>query len=360
MVAELFTQKRAQMHGWMWRQRFERAYGENAGLLGDGRKLHFLLGVAGSGVDHLARLVSRPGMRVRFYNALSTKFEPKLAFSKGGDHLALPYQRTLDRLHPLSRIYRMLEEKDNEWATRRVSNRLDATEAGSAPCLIKESHALLATEGLLDALQAKALLYIGDPVKIVDRLFAHQGVDTPYLETEGRSVLAPYFLSRFMRRDYAVVIKAYKKIRFISDIRKRTLLHRVLVIALIQHMFRRLALRYPQQAILVEYDQLVKNPELLQELLQRLMGDEGEALAQQALEVSTIVPVGRSQAIWRDAWPDSASCYNFLTDKEADSCYRLLHMAGLGVGIKEQKQEAPPSEKQLEGLYAEFLKSGNG
>ncbi len=359
MVAELFTEKRTQMQNWMWRQRLERAQGMNAGLLGDGQKLHFLLGVAGSGAGHLARMVSRPGLRVRFYNSLLARFEPKLVLSKTGDRLALPYQRTLDRLHPLNRIYRMLEE-GNEWATLRISNRLDESDVSAVPSLIKESHALLATEGLLDELKAKALLYVGDPVKSVDWLFEQWGLDTPYLEIEGRSVLAPYFLARFMRRDYVRVIKTYRKIRHIENMRKRTILHRVLVVALIQHMFRMLALSYPQQATLVEYDQLEQRPGVLLDHLQRLMGEPGEAIARKVLATSTIVPVGRSEAIWENAWPHSASQYDFLTEKEVDSCYRMLRRAGLGVGLRERDREPPPSEKSVENVYAEFLKASNG
>ena len=158
MVTELPTEKRHRMRDWMWRQRFERAHGARCGLQGDGSKVHLLLGIGGSGIDHLSRIVSRPGLQLRCYNAPLAKFEPRLSLSKAGDRLALPYLRTLDRQHPLSRIYRMMVEPDNEWANRHMSNRPEAPDLSSIPCLVKESHALLATEGLLKDMKAKALL----------------------------------------------------------------------------------------------------------------------------------------------------------------------------------------------------------
>lgn len=342
----------------MWRQRFERAHGARSGLWGDGTKVHLMLGVGGSSIDHLARIVSRPGLQLRFYNALLAKFEPKLILSKTGDRLAVPYQRTLDKYHPLSRIYRMLEESDKEWAGLNICNRPDTSDLSELPCLVKESHGLLATEALFKGLKAKALLYVGDPVKTVDRLLEQQGMHTSYLEVEGRSVLAPRFLSRYLRRDHVQVMKVHRIIRHATDGRKRTILNKVLVVALIQHMFRLLAARYPEQAILVEYERLEKQPELLEEFLTRLMGDKGATIARKALDASTIVLNGQMNLMWKYAWPESAPRYAVLTDKEVAQCRRTLSKVGLSSGAEDQEQQ--PTDSAFENTQGEFLQAGNG
>jgi len=361
MVVDMFSEKRSQMQHWMWQRRFERKYGAQAGLMGDGRKVHLLFGLAGGGADHLVRLLSRPGQRVRIYNALLGKFTPALVFSQKGDPLAFPYQRDLERSHPMFRIYRLLVEGNSEWVTKGMSNRLPEAEIKDTPCLIKDTRALLSAEALLEGLKARMMLFVGDPVKNVDRLFDQHGIEVPYLQGEARSVLSAQFLARFMRRDYDGVLECAKAIRQITDKRERTIKHRVLVVALIQHMFRRLALRYPKQVVLAEYEQLEQNPRVLMEMLERLMGPQGETLGRRALEQEAFVPAGQEQMKWRNAWPDSRTDYAFLTEEEANACYDMLRDAGLGVGGRERSKEEPvASEQMLEDIYAQFLDASNG
>jgi hypothetical protein len=355
----MFNERRSQIQNWMWQRRFDRQYGTQAGLVGDGRKIHFLLGLASGGADHLIRLMSRPGQNLRIYNALLAKFEPELAFSQRGDPLAIPYQRTLERSHPIFRVYRLLVE-NNEWVTKGMSNRLPEAELKSAPCLIKDTRALLATEGLLEGLKARMMLFVGDPVKNIDRLFDQHGLEVSYLKNEARSVLSPLFLARFMRRDYDGVLQCAKKIRRITDRRLRSIQHRVLIAALVQHMFRRLSLRYPKQVVLAEYDQLEQNPRMLMDMLVHLMGPEGEAVGRRTLEHEAFVPTGQQGMKWRNIWPDSKTGYTFLTEEEAESCYEMLHLAGLSVvGREERKDEPVASEKTLEDIYAQFLDASN-
>jgi hypothetical protein len=360
MVVDMFGEKRSQMQNWMWQRRFDRKYGTRAGLMGDGGKIHILLGLASGGADHLIRLLSRPGHQVRIYNALLAKFRPELVLSQRGDPLAIPYQRTLERAHPIFRIYRLLEEGNNEWILKGMSNRLPPEEINNAPCLIKETRALLATESLLEGLKARMMLFVGDPVRNIDRLFDQHGLEVPYLQSEARSVLSAQFLARFMRRDYDGVLKCAKTIRRITDEREKAIKHRVLIAALIQHMFRRLSLRYPQQVVLAEYDQLEQDPQVLMNMLEHLMGPQGTTLARRTLENEAFVPTGIQQMKWRNAWPDSKTAYGFLTEEEADGCYDMLRDAGLGVGGRELSKEEPiASEQMLEDIYAKFMDASN-
>jgi hypothetical protein len=345
MVTELITEKRQHVRNWMWKQRLERTYSPHAGLVGDGSQLHFVLGVAGGGADHLARLVACPEAQLRFFYKPLSRFEPRLILSGGGDRLAMPFTRTLDLHHPVSRTLRMLVEFGNTWATEHVSNRARSVDA-EWPCLVAEPHALLATEALLCDLHAKALLYVTDPVKAVDNLLDQQGLDTPYLELEARSVLAPYFLARFLRRDFAPVLHAWRKLNQSTDTRRRKVLRLVLVAALIQHMFRMLSLRYPERAILVDYDRLARDPMHLEGLLEQLFGEPGIDMARTVMLRSTFVPDKSDLAVWKLGWPEQAPVPRFLSSQEVQACYQLLRESGLGTRGSDQSQ-VRPSDKRV-------------
>lgn len=341
MVAELITEKRQGIRGWMWRQRFERNHSSRAGLTGDGAQIQLLLGVRGSGADHLGRLLSSPGVPLRYYHNPLQKFVPPLSLSDSRDRLALPFTKTLDPRSPLLRVLRLTQEFDDSWALDNFSNKPGSALPETLPCLVKESRALLATEAVLRDLHCKAMLYTTDPVKTVDRLLAAEGLNSSYLVEEGRSVLAPYFLGRFLRKDYTGVMHAHRRIRRTQDARKRAILHRVLVIALIQHMFRMLAARYPQQVILVEYDRIIENPTLLEDMLERLLGDAGLRIGHKVMVEATFAADGAGRVCWKHAWPEKKPAAGFLTPEELRLSYQMLKDCGLATRITEQSRYQP-------------------
>jgi hypothetical protein len=153
-------------------------------------------------------------------------------------------------------------------------------------------------------------------------------------------------------------MKIHRKIRHATDGRKRTILHRVLVVALIQHMFRILAARYPEQVILVEYKRMEQQPELLEHLFERLIGDKGVTIARKALDASTIVLDGGMRLMWKYAWPESVPRYDVLTDEEVAMCRRTLRKAGLSAWGGEREQ--PYTERVSEDSYPDFLPASNG
>ncbi len=343
MVAELITEKRQSIRSWMWRQRLERNHSSHAGLIGDGAQVRLLLGVRGGGVDHLGRLISQPGVPLRYYQNPLQHFDPPLAISNSGDRLAMPFSKTLDHRHPVMRVMRMTQEFDSSWALDSLSNKPDTALLESLPSLIKESHSLLGIEAILRGLHCKAMLYVSDPVKTVDRLFDSEGLDSPYLLEEGRSVLAPYFLGRFLRKDYTHTMHAHRRIRRTQDARKRSILHRVLVTALIQHMFRMLAARYPRQVILVEYDRIADDPTLLEGMLEHLLGEAGLHIGHAVMVESTFSPNGQDQVIWKNAWPEKKPAAGFLTPEEIRLSYQMLKDCGLATRICNQSRYKPVS-----------------
>jgi hypothetical protein len=192
MVSDLITEKSFHIRNWLWKQRLERSQSSYAGLIGDASQLRFIFGISGSGVDYLARVIAQPGSVLRFYQNFLARFEPGLILANGADRLALPYVKSLADDHPLFRAYRMLVEYDNEWAFSRMSYCAADADIETLPCLIKEDRCLLGTEAILRGLGCRAMLYVSDPVKIVDRLFSEKGFEINYLQAESQSLFTPY------------------------------------------------------------------------------------------------------------------------------------------------------------------------
>jgi hypothetical protein len=345
MATELFTEKRTKIRNWMWRQRLERSSSSHAGLIGDTQNLTLLLGLRGSGVDHLGSMISQPGMPVRYYQDHVARFEPRIQTTNGPDRLAMPYNKDLPKDHPILRSLRMtMELSAGNLVT--PTNRVGGEHPDGLLCLVKESRGLLAAEAILRQLDCRLLLYVSDPVKILDRMFDEEGLETTYLVEEGRSVLAPYFLSRFLRRDYGRVLHVHQRIRRTRDVRKRTILHRVLVVALIQHMFRMLAARYPDRVSLAEYDQLAFNPVALEGIVKKAFDKRGEDLGRRVVMESSFRPDGKDYLVWKNVWPEKTIVSGFFTPEEVRLCYQVLRDSGLATRIAEQSRYQPVDDKE--------------
>ncbi len=327
------SEKTFELKNWAWRKRLEHRYGEHAGLLGDGQQLHFLFGIGG-GAGHLARLIALSGNAMRLFNNPLGRFDPPVLFSHGPDRLAIEYQKDLESDHPLFRVYRMLVEYDNDWVVQALSNRVVTDEPETLPCLVKSTQGLLATEAVLRQMKSRALLYIGDPVKIVDTFFGDDSASSS-LDSEARSVLAPLFLSRFLRRDYQRVLHTYAGIHKLTSKRNRSAARRVLVVGLIQHMFMMLAARYPDRVKLVRYEDLIHDPYHLFGLLEHLLGEPGLAITNSVIASSTFKPDGKQDIMWKDAWPESSPWSGSLSAKQVGHCYRVLEESGLGSYMKD-------------------------
>ncbi len=345
MTTELFTEKRTKIRNWMWRQRLERNNSSHAGLIGDAHDMTLLLGLRGGGVDHLGSMITQPGMPIRYYQDHVSRFEPRIQLANGPDRLAMSYRKELPKDHPLLRSLRMTMEAD-AGERLKTTNRPKDEHPQDLTCLVKESRSLLAAEAILRQLDCRLLLYVSDPVKILDRLFDEEGLDSAYLVEESRSVLAPYFLSRFLRRDYGRVLHVHQRIRRTRDIRKRTILHRVLVMALIQHMFRMLAARYPDQVALAEYDQLAFNPVELEAVLAKAFANGGEELGRRVVMESTFRPDGKDYVVWKNVWPEKTIVTGFFTPEEVRLCYQVLRDSGLATRISEQSRYQPVQDQE--------------
>ncbi|PVV09547.1 MAG: hypothetical protein B6D77_09835 [gamma proteobacterium symbiont of Ctena orbiculata] len=312
----------------LWSKRINRKFMPHAGYMGNGGDIHLILGVDGTGINHLIQLLSQAVPNNRFIHNPLAKFEPKLTLSYQGDRLAIPYQKELTADHPLNRVYRIYAE-ENLAETNYDLLLMENKATPSASLIMKETHSLLATEALLRELQCHTLFYISDPVILAEQIFSREGLNTSYLESESKAVMESRFLKRFLSHDLRAVLHAYKLIQRLPTDRQRSIQMKVFTIALIQHMFRMLAARYPELASVVDFECIENDPERLQFPLVNWLGSNSLEHSELILNRSTFKPDGQMSRRWTRSWPESINTFDALTAKDANLAYQIMIDHGL-------------------------------
>jgi hypothetical protein len=262
-----------------------------------------------------------------------------------GDGRAIGYAKELGETHPLLRFYRMLAESNQDLVPRRTGGEQDGTSDAEAVFLVKEVRSLLATEALVRGLGCRAALFVNDPVLIVDRLFAHAGRSCEYLQPESSAVTDPAFCRRFLRREAHRVARIHRVVQRLPDYSERAVLLRVLAVALIQHMFRLLAARYPEQVTVVSYPSLHRHPQAFVDKAVAFYGPQARARAEAVLSSSTIHAAGQDRLLWTSGASNGGSEPMALTGSEVLSAYQLLSDLGLAENQRWLKApRTPPAD----------------
>jgi hypothetical protein len=323
MKKNLAQNKRLFISQLLWKKRLNMKYTPHAGYMGNGGEIHLILGVNGTGINHLTQLLSQalPNSHC-VYNPLA-KFEPKLTLSNLGDRLAITYHKALTTDHPLNRIYRIYAET-NLAETNNILDQMENETPKDAFLILKEAHGLLATEALLRELKCHVLFYVSDPVILAEQIFSREGVDTPYLDLESQSVIDSHFLKRFLSHDLRTVLHAYKSIQRLSSVHQRRVLMKIFTIALIQHMFLMLAARYPELATVVNYSVIENDPKRLESPLVNWLGPNSMEHSKCVINKATFIPDGQKSQRWTRSWPESINTFETLSSEDVKMAYQLI------------------------------------
>ncbi|MCG7877926.1 MAG: hypothetical protein JAY75_08040 [Candidatus Thiodiazotropha taylori] len=315
--------KRLRINRYLWNRRINQKYMPHAGYMGNGTDIHLILGVNGTGINHLTQLLSQPLPNSHFIHNPLEKFEPKLTLSTHDDRLAIPYHKELTADHPLNRIYRIYAENnlaDTDYNSLLMENK----KRPRALLILKETHGLLATEALLRELQCHALFYVSDPIILAEQIFSREGLNTPYLDLESEAVMESRFLKRFLSHDLRAILHAYKLIQRLSSRRQHRVQMKIFTIALIQHMFRMLAARYPELASVVDFDCIVNDPKRLQFPLVNWLGTNSLEHSERILNTATFKPDGQVSRRWTRSWPETINAFEALSAKDVSLAYQIL------------------------------------
>lgn len=295
----------------------------HAGYMGNGGDIHLLLGVNGTGINHLTQLLSQSLPNSLFIHNPLPKFEPKLTLSNHDDRLAIPYRKELTADHPLNRVYRIYAENNLADANYNLLL-MENKKTPRILLIMKETHGLLATEALLRELQCHALFYISDPVILAEQIFSREGLNTPYLDLESEAVLESRFLKRFLSHDLRAILHAYKLIQRLSSRRQRRVQMKIFTIALIQHMFRMLAARYPELASVVDFDCIENDPKRMQFPLVNWLGANSLERSERIISTATFKPDGQMSRRWTRSWPETVNAFEVLSSKDVSLAYQIL------------------------------------
>lgn len=307
----------------IWKKRLNLKYMPHAGYMGNGDGIHLVLGVNSTDIKHLTQLLSQALPDNYYINSPLVKFEPKLTLSDEGDRLAIPYHKELAADHPLNLVYRIYAERNLLESTKNVKLKENDT-SQDALLIMNETHSLLATEALLRELKCHVLFYVGDPVILAEQIFSREGLDTPYLDVESEAVINLHFLKRFFAHDIRGVLHAYKLIQRLPSSRQRRVQMKIFTIALIQHMFRMLAARYPELVTVVDFALIENKPEYLEYPLVNWLGPNSVENAKRVLNAATFVPDGHNYRRWTRSWPESICAFEMLSAEDVRMAYKLL------------------------------------
>ncbi|MEW7998020.1 MAG: hypothetical protein AB2540_13445 [Candidatus Thiodiazotropha endolucinida] len=315
--------KRLLFNHYLWNKRINQKYMPHAGYMGNGGDIHLLLGVNGTGINHLTQLLSQSLPNSLFIHNPLPKFEPKLTLSNHDDRLAIPYRKELTADHPLNRVYRIYAENNLADANYNLLL-MENKKTPRILLIMKETHGLLATEALLRELQCHALFYISDPVILAEQIFSREGLNTPYLDLESEAVLESRFLKRFLSHDLRAILHAYKLIQRLSSRRQRRVQMKIFTIALIQHMFRMLAARYPELASVVDFDCIENDPKRMQFPLVNWLGANSLERSERIISTATFKPDGQMSRRWTRSWPETVNAFEVLSSKDVSLAYQIL------------------------------------
>ncbi|MEJ1398024.1 MAG: hypothetical protein RPU52_10965 [Candidatus Sedimenticola sp. (ex Thyasira tokunagai)] len=323
MNLQLTSNKYKNLQRWVWQKRVDQQHNNKA--IGVRTKPLFFVGIECSGIDYLAQLMKKSLVPIDIHDGPLDNLTPRLFFNKDRDSLALDYSKTLPDDHPLFHIYDLLTHQSiREFRKQQTSPR-----GQTKFCIIKETHALLGTEALLRTMKCKMLLLIDDPLSIVAQQIDLYGLDSTYLKREKNSVQQPEFLTRFLRKNYKPVRHAFHNARKKSDPRERVIIERVLTVALIQHMFRMLALRYPSLVTVVARHDISSTPERFQKVLTFLTDSSSQEVIDDFMEEVSFLTYSGDRRVWKNSWPLSSIATGGLSSNELSQGFKTLKTCGL-------------------------------
>ena len=308
--------------------------------------LRLILGLGRSGTTWLSSAIGQTETPIRFSMEGLLAFRPKVRLSRFKDRGAAPYVSSIDENHPLAKFYASVAAEDLEVTQACMEGPIVRNDRDPHCTIVKEVHALLATEALVEHIQCPTVIITRDPLRIIDSLFARDGVQSHYLnrETEqflgGRIVskkgwrrtipasrrpantelLARYFEGR---EDQVHRVAAF--VRAQSDLRTRTVLAKIVTAGLMSDMLQQIAAE-SSHCRHVTYRQLCQQPlETVWSVADDFNIDCGERV-RTFLRESTSRQTRSADKfpVYRDRFQIDGKPFRFLTDLEVKLSRSLL------------------------------------
>jgi hypothetical protein len=227
---------------------------------GNAKKLRLVLGVGRSGTTWISNTLARTQTPVVFLEEPIYHVYPPVCLANKIDHTASPFiikrRNSADRLLT---TYRLLSDLNSMAYRDLLSKRsfpIKRDDPGAEVVLIKEVHALLATEYLVSQLDCRAILISRHYITVVDSILNFSGLRDPYLWNEFNHINNISFLSRYFENEAAAIEKIQSNILNISDFRLKSIAVKALVVFLIQKIFTVIAASH-KNVMLISYEEIM-------------------------------------------------------------------------------------------------------
>ncbi len=225
-------------------------------------KLRLVLGVGRSGTTWISNTLARTKTPVVYLEEPIYHVYPPVCLANKIEHTASPYiikgGNSADRLLA---TYRLLSDLNSRAYRDLLSKRLfpiKRDDPDAEVVLIKEVHALLATEYLVSQLDCRAILISRHYITVVDSILNFSGIRDPLFWIEFNHINNKKFLSRYFENDTAAIEKIHKKILNISDFRLKAIAVKALVVFLTQKMFTIIAASH-KNVMLISYEEIMED-----------------------------------------------------------------------------------------------------
>ena len=287
-------------------------------------RLRLVLGVGRSGTTWIAKVLAHTEVPCRFFSEPLFHIDPALPFHDDGDHTAAAHVTRFGSRHPLSTAYSLLTTSSFDTRVLMRPAVLERDDPEWQFCLVKEVHALLATEALLRAWSTPTVFVLRNPLYALDSLFAVQGLTTIYLDHEVAAVQEPAFLNAVVPGRQEVVRRLFED-TWNRDARARAIGQKLICIELVQQMFEGLS-RELDCSTAVWYEKCCEAPgEELGRVAARLgipwdCGSESFLLTTTRADLTS----GDPYSIVRNTAAQPERPFTFLMPEELGRCGELL------------------------------------
>lgn len=329
-INEIYNLTRNRMRELLWNKEYERLHPQLVNTKVDIQKLRLILGVGRSGTTWLSRVLLETPTPIRFFMEGLYFVKPKLRFSAFGDFTAIQYSDTLPENNSLLRTYRSLLAQQYDWSALGVNNHLQRNDSDWQLCVVKEVHSLLATEALLTYFNCPTVFVTRNPIYLIDSLFARDGLHTIYLCHESRWVFKTDFINRFAPEHSNDIESA---LQYVSKLeaRQQIVLYKLLSVALIQLMFNKLLIYYPN-TYLVSYEELCQNHQTVFPSLAKFLGLSWNLKMKLFLMKtghSDNKKITEKYPVFKDSSKNIYREFKFLNSAEVNLCQKILNSIGV-------------------------------
>jgi len=232
-----------------------------------------VLGPARSGTSWLSSVLSYSENVRLYFNEPLYHINPFLPFGEvtgqrpyflRNDHTAAPYTKCLSKEHPLWCVYKSL--LNTSFNGVKMLNGVERNIIQLKPqtkgkVLIKEVHALMASEGLVSRWDGPIIMITRNPVFAVDSLLHYRTLKAHMWRKEAQHICENSFLKRFFTTKIAVIQNYLKQYVDDGESRSSVIMSKVLTVAIINRMLQTLA-KENKAICFIQYEELCRNSEV--------------------------------------------------------------------------------------------------